>query len=114
MKAYFIYTSDNANLAISTINADLIKQGFSINDIYIEEKRRTLKNGYGKEVSEKEFESCDIDSDEYWFDDYDFSIVAEVDIPGLSEEEMFAKLKNINGFDNIEYEEIEEIEEMEK
>lgn len=110
MKAYFYYTSDNANMALEEIKRQLIKSGFIVGNINIEDEERALKNGYGKNVSEEEFESYDVDSDEYWFDDYDFKIIADVNIPGMSEEEMFAKLKEVDGFDNIEYEEVEEIE----
>lgn len=50
--------------------------------------RKSTENAYGKEMSEKDFEAISPDDDEYWFDDYDFVFMADVESEDMDDAEM--------------------------
>ena len=122
VECMFIYTTDNAQAALDEIKLQIKNAGLEVEDIGIHEEERIFRNAYGKEVSEEEFESYEADSDEAWFEDYDFVIKAEVSSEELDEEEIAELLEekvsdfigtedeyNMDygyGLDKIEYEEI--------
>lgn len=74
----FMYTTDFDQAALDEIQLQVEDLGLIISNIEIFSSDRACRNAYGKEVNEEEFDSYDIDSDEMWFDDYDY--VIQVDI----------------------------------
>lgn len=72
------YTGDNEPIAIAEVKASLEKiKGINIMSLEVIDAKRSCRNAYGQELSEDKFEAIDSD-DEIWFDDYDFTIKAEV------------------------------------
>ena len=72
------YTGDNEPIAIAEVKASLEKiKGINIMSLEVIDTKRSCRNAYGQELSEDKFEAIDSD-DEIWFDDYDFTIKAEV------------------------------------
>ena len=88
------YTSDSEAMAFNDI-FDCVKacEEIALVRLDILHSNRTCRNAYGKEMDEDEFDDIDPDSDEAWFDDYDFEfeLVIETD---LSEEDAMSLLAN--------------------
>lgn len=86
LKALFEYTTDYETDAIETIKDNINETGLKCTNIIVKEANRACRNAYGKELDPDEFDAIDPDSDEAWFDDYDFTLEAtiESDLP-LSE-----------------------------
>ncbi len=68
------YTSDNEAIALAEIE-DMVKECSQITFVSLDviDSKRACRNAYGKEIGEYEFDDIDADSDEAWFDDYDFT-----------------------------------------
>lgn len=74
------FTSDNENMALAEIKSSVNAiDGLSVINIEVVSSDRACRNGYGKEVSEEEFEAIDPSSEEAWFDDYDFVFNATIE-----------------------------------
>lgn len=101
---YAAYTSDNKPTALEEV-ADMVKTCEDIEFINIEtvSSKRACRNGYGEELSEEDFEAIDPDSDEAWFDDYDFVFKMTVST-ALNEKDMIEQLEKsgVNVLDNFE------------
>lgn len=92
----FQYTSDSANMALEEIKLQLEAVGCTVVNIDIYEECRACRNAYGKEMDNEDFDSIDLESDEAWFDDYDFVIEAEFFHKDISDEEVLFDLVNAN------------------
>ncbi len=72
--------------------------GFTIvGEPEVTESERACRNAYGKEMDEDEFDDVDPDSDEAWFDDYDF-IVSAVVSKNCPEDEFMQALDDTGTF----------------
>ena len=67
------YTSDNEPMSCAEIKS-IIKRidGVGFISLATVSSKRATRNVYGKEVDELEFDAMDPESNESWFDDYDF------------------------------------------
>lgn len=92
------YTSDNEAIALAEIE-DMVNECSLITFISLDviNSKRACRNAYGKEIAEDEFDNIDPDSDDAWFDDYDFTFKLIIET-SLSVEDAIAVLIN-NGVD---------------
>lgn len=74
------YTCDNEPMALDEIR-NCIKRvnGSILLSLDVTESERACRNANGKELSEEEFDEIDPESDEAWFDDYDFTMKAVIE-----------------------------------
>ena len=79
IKALFSYTTDLEQDAIDKIGTSLKKEGLDYTAIDVIEANRACRNAYGKEMDPEEFDSLDPNSDEAWFNDYDFILQATIE-----------------------------------
>lgn len=86
-RRYFAYTICTENEAIDEVTLDIEKVGLEVVSSEVISSDRACRNAYGKEMSEEEFDEIDPDSDEAWFNDYDF-ILAVTIRTDKSEEEL--------------------------
>ena len=87
------YTDDNERAARDEIKCELEDAGFIIiGEPKVVDSTRACRNAYGKTLSEEEFNNIDPDSDEAWFDDYDYTFECIVEFDG--DEEAFTKALN--------------------
>lgn len=100
VKALFSYTTDFEQDAIDTIETSLKKEGLNYTVIDVIETNRACRNAYGKEMDPEEFDSLDPDSDEAWFDDYDFILQATIE-SDKSLDEIEESLQNIDEYTEI-------------
>ena len=86
------YTSDNEAMALCEVER-MVKEcdGIEVINIEIYDESRACRNSYGEELDEDEFDEIDSDSDEAWFDDYDFTIKFTIST-SLTEEEAVSRL----------------------
>lgn len=76
------------SVAVESIRKNLEKCGVTIKEIRTQSAIRACRNAYGKEMSEKDFEAISPDDDEYWFDDYDFVFMADVESEDMDDAEI--------------------------
>ena len=77
-RRYFAYTTCTENEAIDEVILDIKKVGLEVVSSEVVSSDRACRNAYGKEMSEEEFDEIDPDSDEAWFNDYDFILAATI------------------------------------
>lgn len=77
-RRYFAYTTCTENEAIDEVILDIEKVGLEVVSSEVVSSDRACRNAYGKEMSEEEFDEIDPDSDEAWFNDYDFILAATI------------------------------------
>lgn len=77
-RRYFAYTTCTENEAIDEVILDIEKVGLEVVSSEVVSSDRACRNAYGKEMSEEEFDKIDPDSDEAWFNDYDFILAATI------------------------------------
>ena len=77
-RRYFAYTTCTENEAIDEVTLDIEKVGLEVVSSEVILSNRACRNAYGKEMSEEEFDKIDPDSDEAWFNDYDFILAATI------------------------------------
>lgn len=74
------YTSDNESTAIEEVKSILKRiEDMCLLSLKVKDSKRACRNANGKELTKQEFEAIDPDSDDAWFDDYDFTMEAEID-----------------------------------
>ena len=112
MKVYACYTSDNEALAITAIKAEFEAKDITVTSIKTISSQRACRNAYGKEMPESEFESMDPDSDEAWFNDYDFCFEVHVKIEnGVQVSHIFNAINCVTGYE-FDWQDIEELHSM--
>lgn len=89
MKKVIYYTTDNEQDAIDEIKGFFEKNTkgkIEVLSIDVVNSSRSLKNAYGKELSEEEFEESQQEEETMWFDDQNFEIEVELQTKLTSEE----------------------------
>lgn len=85
-RRYFAYTTCTENEAIDEVTLDIKKVGLEVITSEVISSNRACRNAYGKEMSEEEFDEIDPNSDESWFDDYDFVLAITIKTDKSEEE----------------------------
>ena len=96
-KKNFAYTTCTEGEAIEEILGQLKHYDLKVIDAEVISSERACRNAYGKEMDEEDFDDIDVDSDECWFDDYDFIVQV-----------CFETDMNEEDFDNFLFENISE------